>query len=169
VILKDIGFWGRAHLLDQAFDEAVNELTEAITLNANFANGQYSLGYALQFPGTSSEGFPHVDKAFRLSPYDSMRFAFMGARAHLSAFTGDYDAAARWAVQAASQPNAHCHIVAIAIWCNALAGRHDIAQRYLTRLRREWPDYERAAFFRAFPFRAHERQIVETAFISAGL
>jgi hypothetical protein len=56
------------------------------------------------------------------------------------------------ALQAASRPNAHAHIQAIAAYCLGLAGRVDDARDYLGRLHRTMPGYGIDDFLRAMQF-----------------
>ncbi len=165
------GHWvlGRAYLLAHDFEQSVRELKTAVELNPNFANGQYSLAYGLQFEGSSAKGFPHVDKARRLSPYDPMTFAYFTAHAVMHGLTGNVEAAATWSSRAARQPNAHCHVLTIAAWCHQQAGQSEAAERYLRRLKESRPDYRREDFFRAFPYREAERSVIERSLVALRL
>jgi hypothetical protein len=65
---------------------------------------------------------------------------------------GELDEAADWAVKATTRPNAHPHILAIAVECLALADRRDEARRYVARIRERVPSYRVDDFLRAFRF-----------------
>ena len=55
--------------------------------------------------------------------------------------TGEFDAAADWAVKAAARPNAHAQVLAIAAFSLALAGRLDEARAHLGMIHRTLPQY----------------------------
>ena len=65
---------------------------------------------------------------------------------------GAFDEAADWAVNAASRPNAHIHIRAIAALCLAGADRTEAARSYAALIRRAAPGYRITDFFAAFRF-----------------
>ena len=65
---------------------------------------------------------------------------------------GRFDEAAEWAVKAAARPNAHAHILAIAAYCLALAGRRDEARTLLASIHKTLPDYRVDDFLAAFRF-----------------
>jgi hypothetical protein len=79
-------------------------------------------------------------------------FAMLAAEALAHARLGNFDEAAAWAQKAASRPNAHMHVVAIAAHCFALAGRLDEARVYAARIRSVMPGYGIDDFFTAFRF-----------------
>jgi hypothetical protein len=54
---------------------------------------------------------------------------------------GRFEEAAEWGVKAAGRPNAHAHILAIAAFSLALAGRVDSARTYLDTIHRTSPGY----------------------------
>ncbi len=65
----------------------------------------------------------------------------------LGEYGGD---AADWAVKAAARPNAHIHILGIAVSCLAAAGRFDEAGQFLARARKTAPGYNLQEFLAAF-------------------
>ena len=149
------GHWalGRALQLRQEFDLAIDELEQAVSLNPNFALGHYSLAFARGLATQNAESEVSARLARRLSPYDLMSFAMLATQAINAVFMGQKDAAADLADRAAGQPNAHYHILAIAAFCNAEAGRDAAASRHLHRLSRAHPGYRIADYLRAFPYR----------------
>jgi TolB-like protein/DNA-binding winged helix-turn-helix (wHTH) protein len=169
--LDPLGHWvlGRAHLLQGEFEQAVGELGAAVELNPNFAIGQYSMAFGLMFDGRSATGFEHLDRARRLSPYDPMTFAFLAQRGAACGLTGDAEKAAEFSRRAVRQPNAHHHVLAIAAWCHGVADRRAEARQLVTELRALRPGYTRDDYFRAFPFRAQQRSIIERAMAKVGL
>ena len=114
--------------------------------------GRYSVGLSSSMLGESAQSDVALLAACRLSPIDPIRFAMIGAQAFNAAHSGNLDRSTELAHLAASQPNAHFHIVAVAALCNALAGRHQVAEHYRNRLGERCPGYTSANFFRAFPF-----------------
>ncbi len=160
---------GRAHYLAGDIDTGIAELSRAVELCPSFAQGQYSLGYGLMFSSDKADGLNAVERAERLSPYDPMRFAFSALRAILLGLSGEAESAADWADRALREPNAHCHVAAIAAWCNELAGRRARAADHVAVLQTDHPTYTRADYFRAFPFRTRDRRLVEGALERLGL
>ena len=76
----------------------------------------------------------------------------LGARAMALVRLGRFDEAADWAVKAAARPNAHAHILAIAAYSLALAGRLDEARAYLAAIRKTLPRYGVDDFLTAMQF-----------------
>lgn len=168
-----LGHWalGRAYLLDDDLDLAVSELEAAVTLNPSSAVGQYSLSFALMQTGESDTSNEIVGRARRLSPYDAMTFAMYAVRAQNLAFLGNHADAARYATRAASQPNAHYHVTAIAAFCNMLAEDFSAAAGYYRRLKAIRPDYSGETYLTAFRHRreANARLVRRTFKALAGL
>src|SRR5690606_26377485 len=77
----------------------------------------------------------------KLSPFDPLLFAMLGARAMALVRLKRFDKAADWAVRAAARPNAHEQILAIAAFSLALAGRLDEARTYLAAIHATRPGY----------------------------
>ena len=63
-----------------------------------------------------------------------------------------FEEAADWGVKAAARPNAHAHIMAIAAYCLALAGRPEKVRTHMTAIRKELPDYCVDDFLAAMQF-----------------
>ena len=70
-----------------------------------------------------------------------MLFAMLGARAMALVRLGRFEEAAEWGVKAAGRPNAHAHILAIAAFSLALAGRREDARAYLDTIHQALPGY----------------------------
>jgi TolB-like protein/Flp pilus assembly protein TadD len=153
-----LGHWalGRAHLLDGQLDLALDELETAVSLNPSSAVAQYSLSYALMQTGESALSNEIVSKARRLSPYDAMTFAMYAVRAQNLVFLGSPREAAQYATRAASQPNSHYHVTAIAAFCNMVAGNTESAKRYYLRLKSIRPEYSADTYLAAFRHRREE-------------
>ncbi len=80
---------GYVHMVSRAFDQAVQELTEAIALNPSLAFAHLVLAATYGYGGMPDEGLRHCELAARLSPRDftqALNFSvtglchFMGAR-----------------------------------------------------------------------------------------
>lgn len=132
---------GRALWLRGRLDQSVTELERTIDLSPNFALGHYTLAFV-----HSQSGDPHVaiaasEQSRQLSPFDPLLFGVYGARAMALVRLGRFDEAAEWGVKAAARPNAHAHILAIAAFSLALAGRTKEAAEQLAALRTVLPAY----------------------------
>lgn len=153
-----LGHWalGRALLLRKDFDGATTELEAATRLNPSFALGQYSLSFALMHTGSNERSLDAVGLARRLSPFDPMTFAMFACRAQNLAILGRVAEAAKLSKLAVQQPNAHHHLLGIAVLCHALNGQRQEALHYLGRLRAVQPGYDERDYLRAFPFQRQE-------------
>ncbi len=144
---------GRTSLLRQDLDHAIEQIGESVRLNPNFASGHYSLAFAQMINAECEKSETAVLQARRLSPYDLMSFAMLAAHAFVATVLGKTDEGANLSDRAVRQPNAHYHILAIAAFCNASAGRETVAREYLRRLKNLHPGYRISDYFRAFPYR----------------
>jgi TolB-like protein/tetratricopeptide (TPR) repeat protein len=61
---------GYVHMLSRQFMPAIEELSEALRLNPNFALGHMVLGAVYGFGGAGDDGLPHLALGMRLSPRD---------------------------------------------------------------------------------------------------
>lgn len=149
------GYWalGRACLLRHDLDEAVEEIGRSVQLNPSFAMGHYSVAFARMLKADNSQSERNVLQARRLSPYDLMSFAMLAVQAFNATLLGRLDDGADLADRAVRQPNSHHHILAIAAFCNAAAGREHMSRRHIAQLRGVQPGYRIADYFRAFPYR----------------
>lgn len=166
------GHWalGRAFLLRQEFDLAIDEIEQSVALNPNFAIGHYSVAFARALASDHGRSDDSVRVARRLSPYDLMSFAMLATQAMNAALKGNFSEGADLADRAAQQANAHYHILAIAAFCNALAGRHEVARRSLAKLAEAHPGYRIRDYLRAFPYRDRfVQELVRTTFRRLGL
>ena len=119
---------GRALWLRGRHDQSVVELERPIDLSPNFALGHYTLAFVHSQAGDPHAAIASSDHSRHLSPFDPLLFGMLGARAMALVRLGRFEEAADWAVKAAARPNAHAHILAIAAYCLALAGRLDEAR-----------------------------------------
>lgn len=141
---------GRALWLRARNDEAIVELRRTIELSPNFALGHYMMGFVQAQSGDPRLGIVHADLSRSLSPFDPMLFGMFGSRALALTRLGEFSEAAGWAAKAASRPNAHPHISAMAACTAALAGSLDDARAHAARVRGAWPGYSVGNFLQAF-------------------
>jgi hypothetical protein len=85
----------------------------------------------------------------------------LGARAMAHVRLGQFEEAADWSVKAAARPNAHAHILAIAAYSLALAGRRDDARTYLALIHKALPRYGIDDFLAAFHFDPDDAALFE--------
>jgi tetratricopeptide (TPR) repeat protein len=143
---------GRALWLRGRLDQSVIELEQAIDLSPNFAQGHYSLAFVHSQAGDPVAAISSADHSRHLSPFDPMLFGMLGARAMALVRLGRFDEAAEWGVRAASRPNAHAQILAIAALSLSLADRLDEARTYLSAIRKSLPRYGIDDFLTAMKF-----------------
>lgn len=141
---------GRALWLRGQEAPAVAALERAVALSPSFALGHYTLAFVHAQTGDPQAAIACSDHARQLSPFDPLLFGMLGARALALVRQGRFEEAAGCAVEAAAQPNAHPHILAIAACTLALAGRLEPARAQAAALRRQRPRYGLADFLAAF-------------------
>jgi DNA-binding SARP family transcriptional activator len=146
---------GRALWLRGSHDQSVIELERAIDLSPNFALGHYTLAFVHSQTGDPNAAISSSDYSRQLSPFDPMLFAMLGASAMALVRLERFEEAARWGVKAATRPNAHQHILAIAAFSLALAGSLDDARTHAAAIRRMQPGYDIADFLAAMRMDAH--------------
>jgi tetratricopeptide (TPR) repeat protein len=143
---------GRALWLRGRHAPAVEELEQAVELSPNFALGHYTLAFVHSLTGDPATAVLASDHARRLSPFDPMLFGMLGARAMALVRLHRFEEAAEAGVKAAARPNAHAHILAIAAFSLALAGRLDEARAYLASIHKTLPRYRIDDFLTAMQF-----------------
>jgi DNA-binding SARP family transcriptional activator len=143
---------GRALWLRGRHDQSVVELEQAIDLSPNFALGHYTLAFVHSQAGDPHAAIASSDHSRHLSPFDPLLFGMLGARAMALVRLGRFEEAADWGVKAAARPNAHAHILAIAAFSLALAGRLDEARAYLASIHKTLPRYRVDDFLTAMRF-----------------
>lgn len=132
---------GRALWLRGLRDQSLSELNTSVDLSPNFAQAHYTLAFVHSQAGDPAMAIASADHSRRLSPFDPMLFAIFASRAMALVRLGKMNEAADWAVNAASRPNAHAQILAIAAYALALADRQIEAQAHLTQIRASLPAY----------------------------
>jgi DNA-binding SARP family transcriptional activator/TolB-like protein len=160
---------GRAQWLRGRDDASLAELDTAVELSPNFALGHYTLAFVHAQTGDAAAAIRSADRSRSLSPFDPMLFGMLGARAMALLRLGRYDEGADAALQAAARPNAHVHILAIAVHALVLAGRVDDARAAAADIRRRMPDYRSDDFLRAFRFDGGVQALLREAGARVGL
>jgi DNA-binding SARP family transcriptional activator len=141
---------GRALWLRGDQTDAIDELNRAVELSPNFAVGHYALAFVHSQAGDPHAAIASSDQSRLLSPFDPLMFGMLGSRAMALVRLGDFAEAASWAVRAATRPNAHAHIHAIAAFSLALAGSLSEARSYAATIRKRRPGYTIEDFLQAF-------------------
>lgn len=145
---------GRIRYFRREYDAAMTELHAALEINPSLALAHYGLGAALVFSGRSSESFPHLETAIRLSPYDPNMGSFLVRMAEAKYLIGEDVSAAAFALKAIGQPYFQWSRYAILIAALGQLGRLDEAQRYLKEVRRTLPHFSIGYVVQAHPFSA---------------
>lgn len=143
---------GRALWLRGHQDQSLIELEQAIDLSPNFALGHYTLAFVHSQAGDPLAAVNFSDHSRHLSPFDPLLFGMLGARAMALVRLKQFDEAAEWGLKAAGRPNAHAHILAIAAYCLALAGRLEEARAQMAAIRKRFPGYRVDDFLTAMQF-----------------
>jgi len=144
---------GRSFWLTDQPEDADYWLSRATTLNPNYAQGFYASAFTAMLMGDADTSIGALDTSLHLSPLDPLLYGMHGVRAQILIQQQDYQAAARWADRAATQPGAHYLIEMVALAANGLAGRHDRAGQFRQAIRHRKPDACAADYFAAFPTR----------------
>jgi len=160
---------GRALWLRGRDDQAVAELETAVELSPNFALGHYTLAFVQSQSGDAQAAVRASDHSRFLSPFDPLLFGMLGSRALALFRLGEYEAAADWAMKAASRPNAHAHILAIAAHCLAVVGRLDEARSFAVAIHRENPQYCTSDYLNAFHFPPDAERVFRAAAAHIGM
>lgn len=143
---------GRALWLRGRQDQSIIELEQAIDLSPNFALGHYTLAFVHSQGGDPRAAIKFSDHSRHLSPFDPLLFAMLGARAMALVSLGRFEEAADWGIKGAARPNAHAHVLAIAAFSLALAGRLDEARAHMAAIHKTVPRYGVDEFLAAFQF-----------------
>jgi len=140
------------------FDDGAAFIDQAITLNPNLAWGWLYSGYAKVWLGESDAAMERVNRAMRLSPQDSQFFNMQAAAAGGHFVAGRYVEALSWAEAAVrGYPNYLFSNSVVAVSA-ALAGRPEVAQKAVTRLRRIQSQLRISDLMEIFPLRRPEHR-----------
>ncbi len=154
---------GRAMWLRGEQKESIVELERSVELSPNFALGHYTLGFVQAQSGNPNAAIDAVDYSRQLSPFDPLTFGMFGSRSIAHMRRDERDEAAEWGVRAASRPNAHAHILAIAATGLSLANRREQARETVARIRDKLPTYTIENFLRAFRLDPEAEKLVRSA------
>jgi DNA-binding SARP family transcriptional activator len=160
---------GRALWLRGDERDSFAALRQSIELSPNFALGHYTLGFVQSQTGEPRAAIDATDHSRRLSPFDPLQFAMLASRAVAHIRLGEIDEAADWAVKATGRPNAHVHILAIAVQSLVLAKRRDDAGKFVALIRERAPAYTVEDFLRAFRFDVDTTKLFRHAAKQIGL
>lgn len=160
---------GRALWLSGDAAEATRALEQSVRLSPNFALGHYAVSFVHSQAGDPEAAIAASDHSRLLSPCDPLLFGMLGARAMALVRLDRFEEAAEWGMKAASRPNAHVHILAIAAHCLSLAGRIEDARMHAARIRRQSPGYDVAHFLDTFRFDEDTRSLYRSAARPIGL
>ena len=141
---------GRALWLRKQHDQSIAELRQAVELSPSFAIAHYSLAFVHCQSGDAEAAIASADQSQSLSPFDPMLFGMLASKAIALVRLGRFDEAADWAARAATRPNAHAHILAIAALCLAIGGRFDEGRAHVAAIRQRYQGYRLDDFFIAF-------------------
>jgi tetratricopeptide (TPR) repeat protein len=144
--------FGRALWLRGRHEQSLEELERSVDVSPNFALAHYTLAFVHSQTGDPRAAISFSDHSRALSPFDPLLFGMLGARAMALVRMGDFEEAAIWGVKAATRPNAHAHILAIAAFSLALAGRLDEARTFAATIRASRPHYNVGDFLSAMQF-----------------
>lgn len=131
----------RVQLARCEYGSALTENEMAIGLNPTYAAAYCGLADSLAYEGRYDEAIERFEDAIELSPNDPQRWAFLtyGALAHI--FRGDFEIAIKWADRASEVPNCQYWTTAHKAVALAHLGDRDSAQRSVTSLLKERPDF----------------------------
>jgi tetratricopeptide (TPR) repeat protein len=154
---------GRAQWLRGAQRESVLELQRSIELSPNFALAHYMLGFVEAQSGDPHAAILASNRSRELSPFDPLQFGMLGSRALAHLRLGELEEANDWALAAIARPNAHVHILAIAVCTLALTQRTREALELLARIRQHSASYDVEHFLRALRFDRDTLQLLRTS------
>jgi TolB-like protein/class 3 adenylate cyclase len=129
--------WG-GHALAEVvhdLDGGVAFINRALLLNPNLAPAWYFSGWVMGYLGEPDVSIEHVARAMRLSPLDPLMFGMQTAMAWAHFNAGRFDEASAWAQKAFVEQPRYSPALRIVAASNAMAGRLQVAQKAMARLR----------------------------------
>jgi TolB-like protein/Tfp pilus assembly protein PilF len=110
-------------------------IEHALALNPNLAVVWYYGGYVKLWLGEPERAITYLARAMRLSPLDPTMARMQTATADACFYAGRYAEAATWAANTLRDVPDHHNALRISAASNALAGRPEVAQSAMARLR----------------------------------
>ena len=139
-------------------DAAAAVVDQALTLNPNLAWAWAFGGFVKAWLGEPEAVIERITRAMRLSPRDPQLFNMQTAMAHAHFLAGRYIEALSWA-EAAARGNPNFAFVNGVVAVNAaLAGRPEVAEKAVARLRQLQPQLRVSDLMEIFPFRQPEHR-----------
>jgi adenylate cyclase len=139
-------------------DDAAAFIDQALELNPNLAWAWAFSGFVKAWLGEPEAVIERVTHAMRLSPRDSQLFNMQSAMAHAHFLAGRYIEALSWTEAAVRE---HPNFVLVNVWVAvnaALAGRPEVAEKAVARLRQLQPQLRISDLMEMFPFRKPEHR-----------
>lgn len=134
IALADSG-WALAYVV-RDLDRGAALIDRALALNSNVAEAWDCGGWVKNWLGEYELAIERFTRAIRLSPLDPWIAPMRAGTAHANFFLNRYDEAASWAAMALQDnPNSQ-PLLRIGAASNAMAGRLDLAQKAVVRLRK---------------------------------
>jgi adenylate cyclase len=143
---------GRIYVMRGEHDASIAALETSLSLDPNFAQAHYGLGFTLAMVGQLEEALERISKAERLSPRDPMFWGFTIVHAFACLLSNDYEAAVHWAQKTLQIPRAIGH------WPHAMLaaplahlGRMDEARAEIKLALEQKPDLSISHLKKTFP------------------
>jgi TolB-like protein/class 3 adenylate cyclase/Tfp pilus assembly protein PilF len=125
-----LGFSGHAlRFLGRHFEEGQALLEQAVRTDPNYAWGWAWLGATKNSIGQAEAAIKDLERAFRLSPIDTMIFLPQGQMAISHYLCGHYDEAASWRTIALQSRANHLTALRVLVASHAMAGDIDAARQ----------------------------------------
>ena len=160
----------RGYLLRQEHESAIAAADKAIWLNPNFALAHFGRAHALWHAGRPEEAIISHDEAFRLSPHDPMRWAYIASKAIALLLMERFEEAIE--VSRGSQREANSAIFSHLAEISALGtlGRADEARKAIEIAMLKKPDLSISYIDEALPISDTEcRRLFLSGFRKAGV
>ena len=154
---------GRIHSLSKKHDQAIASAEKAIECNANSSSAYFFYASAFLFANRPKEALDPMNKAFKLSPKDPRRFAFLHGKAMILGEMGHLEESVALAREAISTPHGDFRSALILARYCAELDLIDEGQRAIGRVLEINPNFTltklRESYFAHFDNRILERFI----------
>lgn len=134
-------------------DAGVSMVDRALSLNPSLAQAWRASCWIRIWIGNPEIALEHITRAMRLSPRDPYFFGMQAVAAFAHFFAGRYDEASSWAEAALQDEPSFHQALRMAAAGHALAGRLEMAQKAMTRLRQIDPDLRASRLSELTPLR----------------